>query len=141
MIKTKLTALCSVIGGLCAAFFGGWDNAIKLLVCLMIADYVTGLSVALVFRKSPHSKTGGPESKAGFKGLCRKGAIMCIVLIAYRLELVTGITYIREAVIYGFGANEMISLVENVGLMGVPVPKVVNKAIDLLKDKRDGKNE
>lgn len=135
MIKTKLITLCTIAGGISAALFGGWDNALKLLICLMAADYITGLIVALVFKNSPKTKNGGAESLAGFKGLCRKGAILCVVLIAYRLELATDITYIREAVIYGFAANELISLVENVGLMGVPMPSAVKKAIEILKQR------
>jgi toxin secretion/phage lysis holin len=137
MVRIKLVGVCGVIGGLTAALFGGWDNALKLLLCLMIADYITGLIVALVFKNSPKTVTGGAESKAGFKGLCRKGVILCLVLIGHRLELATGISYIREAVIYGFSANELISLVENAGLMGVPLPVAVTKAIDILKQRGD----
>ena len=137
MIKTKLITLCTIFGGISAALFGGWDNALKLLVCLMAADYITGLIVAIVFKNSPKTKGGGAESLVGFKGLCRKGVILCIVLISYRLELATGIEYIREAVIYGFSANEMISLVENAGLMGIPMPVAVTKAIEILKHRSE----
>ncbi len=133
MIKAKLITLCTLFGGVTAALFGGWDNALKLLICLMAADYITGLIVAVVFKNSPKTETGGAESKAGFKGLCRKGAMLCVVLIGYRLELATDISYIREAIIYGFSANEFISLVENIGLMGVPMPEGVTRAIDILK--------
>ena len=134
-MKTKLLTLCGIVGGMSAALFGGWSNTLKLLICLMATDYITGLIVALVFKNSPKTTTGGAESKAGFKGLCRKGAVLCVVLIGYRLELATGITYIREAIIFGFAANEMISLVENIGLMGVPLPVTVIKAIEILKQR------
>lgn len=141
MIKAKLYSMCAIVGGLTAALFGGWDNALKLLVFLMIADYITGLSVAIIFHKSPLTESGKPESKAGFKGLCRKGVILLIVLIGYRLELATGITYIRESIIYGFSANELISLVENANNMGVPIPNIINKAIAILKNKGDVEDE
>lgn len=132
-MRIKLIGFCTGVGGACAALFGGWDEALKLLVCLMIADYITGLIVALVFKNSPKTKGGGLASLEGFKGLCRKCAILCLVLIAYRLQVATGVAYIRQAVIYGFSANEMISLIENIGLMGVPLPSAVTKAIEILK--------
>jgi toxin secretion/phage lysis holin len=107
----------------------------------MIADYISGLAVALIFKKSPKTATGGAESKAGFKGLCRKGVVLCLVLIGYRLEMATGVSYIRSVIIYGFSANELISLVENAGLMGVPIPNSVTRAIDILKQRSDIKDE
>lgn len=132
-MRIKLITFCTGFGSVCAALFGGWDEAMKLLFCLMIADYITGMIVAVVFKNSPKTSGGGLASLEGFKGLCRKGAILCLVLIAYRLQVATGVAYIRQAVIYGFSANEMISLVENIGLMGVPLPSAITKAIEVLK--------
>ncbi len=141
MIKAKLITVCALWGGVSAVLFGGWDNALKLLVCLMAVDYITGMVVAVVFKNSPKTKSGGAESKVGFKGLCRKGAILCVVLIGYRLELATGVSYIRESIIYGFSMNELISLIENMGLMGVPMPEAVTRAIEILKTRGDNDNE
>lgn len=62
---------------------------------------------------------------------------LLFVLIAYRLDLVIGVNYIRDAVIIGFIANELISIVENAGLMGLPLPDAINKAIDVLTQKSD----
>lgn len=101
----------------------------------MAADYVTGLIVAGVFKKSPKTETGGLESKAGWKGLFRKGGTLLVVLIACRLDIELGTTYIRDAVIIAFIINEVVSLVENVGLMGVPIPKPILEGIDILKKK------
>ncbi|MFR4029870.1 MAG: phage holin family protein, partial [Coprococcus sp.] len=72
-------------------------------------------------------------------GLCRKGMSLLFVLIAYRLDLAIGSNYIRDAVIIGFIVNETISIVENAGLMGVPLPEVINKAIDILTSKSEEK--
>jgi toxin secretion/phage lysis holin len=140
MIKAKLTMLCSVLGGLCSVLLGGWDAPMKLLVSLMCVDYITGLVVAVVFKNSPKTENGCAESKAGFKGICRKGVMLCVVLIGYRLELAMGIGYIRDAVIYGFSVNEIISITENAGLMGMPMPTVLRNAIEILKQK-SGENE
>lgn len=131
-MKLKICTLVGVIGSAFVALFGGWDSSLVTLVILMCADYITGLIVAGVFHTSKKTDTGTLESRAGWKGLCRKGTILLFVLIAYRLDLVIGVNYIRQAVIIGFIANEVISLVENAGLMGVPLPSVITKAIDIL---------
>ena len=64
---------------------------------------------------------------------------LLFVLVAHRLDLAVGTVYIREGVIIGFMVNELISLVENAGLMGLPLPKIVTKAIDMLTEKSDVK--
>lgn len=125
------------VGGWLATLFGGWDTGLVTLVIMMAADYTSGLIVAGVFKKSKKSASGALESRAGFKGLCRKCVTLLFVLIAYRLDLMLGIAYIRNAVIIGFCANELISLVENAGLMGLPLPSAIVKAIDILKGKSE----
>ncbi|MEE1219715.1 MAG: phage holin family protein [Ruminococcus sp.] len=134
MKETICTAL-GVIGSFITTIFGGWDTGMITLIIFMTIDYITGLLVAGVFKKSKKSTSGGLESKAGWKGLCRKGVTLLIVLVAYRLDLLLTTTYIRDAVIIGFCVNELISLVENAGLMGLPMPNVITKAIDLLTEK------
>ena len=99
----------------------------------MAVDYITGLMVAGVFHKSPKSKNGALESRAGWKGLCRKGESLLVVLVACRLDGVMGSNFLRDMAVIGFIANETISIIENAGLMGVPVPKVLVEAVDVLK--------
>ena len=127
-----------LIGSLIASAFGGWDSALITLMIFMIIDYVSGLIVAGVFHASLKSESGTLESRAGWKGLCRKGMTLLFVLIAYRLDIAIGVDYIRNAVIIGFMANELISIVENAGLMGIPLPDAITKAIDVLTSKKDG---
>ena len=134
-MKNALCTTAGVVGSFVASLFGGWDTGIATLVLFMSIDFITGLVVAGVFKSSTKTETGALESKAGFKGLCRKGMTLFFVLIAYRIDLVIGTNYIRDAVIIGFIANETISIVENAGLMGVPLPGVLAKAIDVLKKK------
>lgn len=81
------------------------------------------------------------ESRAGWKGLCRKGVTLLVVLVACRLDLLTGANFIRDAVVIAFIANEAISILENAGLMGVPIPVVITRAIDVLKNKAEGGGE
>ena len=134
-MKETICTAFGVIGGVVAAAFGGWDAAMVTLVIVMAIDYGTGLIVAGVFHASKKSGTGALESRAGFKGLCRKGMTLLVVLIACRLDLLLDTNYIRDAAIIGFVANEVISIVENAGLMGIPLPAAITKAVDVLTSK------
>lgn len=132
-----LYSTIGAIGGFVAMAFGGWSDALITLIVFMALDYVTGLIVAGIFKKSKKSENGALESRAGFKGLCRKGVALMIVLVAVRLDIIMHTTYIKDAVIIAFVANESISIIENAGLMGVPVPGVIAKAIDILRKDSD----
>lgn len=134
-MKTTICTWIGITGSFIAGLLGGWSSGMTtLLICMMI-DYMTGLVIAGVFKRSPKSENGALESRAGFKGLCRKGMVLLFVLIAYRLDVTFGTEYIKDAVVIGFISNELISIVENAGIMGVPVPKRLRQAIDMLKDK------
>jgi toxin secretion/phage lysis holin len=134
-MKNILCTTAGLVGSFIASLFGGWDTGIATLVLFMGIDFFSGLAVAGIFKNSTKTETGALESRAGFKGLCRKCMTLLFVLIAYRLDLAIGTNYIRDAVIIGFMANELISIVENAGLMGLPLPGVLTKAIDVLKKK------
>lgn len=138
-MKQGICSIMGVIGSAIAGAFGGWDAGMMTLLIFMAADYISGLVVAGVFKSSAKSSTGGLESKAGWKGLCRKCMTLVFVLVAYRIDVIIGTSYIRDAVIIAFIANELISLVENAGLMGLPLPGVIVKAIDILQKKSKSK--
>ena len=137
MKKQIICTAAGDVGGFIASAFGGFDAAMITLLIFMTADYITGLLVAGVFHDSPKSETGALESKAGFKGLVRKGMTLLFVLIACRLDMILGVNYIRDAVCIAFIVNELISIVENGGLMGVPIPEPIMDAIEVLKKKGD----
>lgn len=138
MTKNILISIVGIIGSAIASAFGGWTTGLTTLVIFMAIDYITGLIVAGVFHKSTKTETGTLESRAGFKGLCRKGAMLLIVLVAYRLDLAVGTAYIKDAVIIAFIANEAISIIENAGLMGVPMNDTLKNAIDILQKNGSG---
>jgi len=140
-MKETICGTIGIIGSFIVAEFGGWNTALATLIIFMIVDYVSGLMIAGVFKNSSKTETGALESGAGWKGLCKKCMTLVFVLIAYRLDVVIGTNYIRNTVIIGFIANELISLVENAGLMGVPIPEVIVKAIDVLQKKTDTESE
>jgi len=137
-MKETICSILGIIGSGIACLLGGWDMALQTLVLFMAIDYITGLIVAGVFKKSKKTDTGALQSGAGFKGLCKKGMTLFIVLIATRLDLMIGSNFIRNAVVIGYIANESISIVENAGLMGLPVGKVLTNAIDVLQKKEEG---
>lgn len=134
-MKNAFITTIGIIGSLIASLFGGWTASLTTLLIFMGIDYLTGLIVAGVFHNSPKTETGALESRAGFKGLIRKFMILLFVLIGYRLDVAVGTTYIRDAVCIAFIANELLSIVENAGLMGIPIPAVITNAIDILKKK------
>lgn len=132
-MKEIVCTVCGVIGGLIARAFGGWDSALTTLIIFMVIDYVTGMIVAGVFHRSEKTENGALESRAGWKGLCRKGVTMLVVLVACRLDMVVGSTFIKDTTVIAFIANETISIIENAALMGVPIPPPMTQAIDILR--------
>lgn len=132
-LKQKISGAIGIIGGAVASLFGGWDSGLGALVVCMSVDYGMGLMVAGIFHASPKSPGGGLNSVAGWRGLTRKIVTLLMVLVGNQMDLVLGVQYIRDAVIIGFCANECISILENAGLMGMPVPQIFQDAIDLLR--------
>lgn len=127
---------CTMLGlfgsTLCWAF-GGWDAALTALVICMAVDYVSGSLVALVFHNSRKSETGSYNSAYGLKGLCKKCMMLLFVVVAVQADNLTGGDFIRDAVCIGFCTNEILSIVENLGLAGIPMPQAVVKALEQLQ--------
>lgn len=135
-MKTTILSITSAIGGAMTTYlFGGWNTATITLFIFMIIDYFTGVLDALIFKNSPKTETGGLSSKVGFKGICKKLMIILYLLIAYRLDLTVGSSYIKDSVCIFFICNELISITENATLMGFPTPSFITSAIDILKQK------
>lgn len=135
--KNVLFTVGGLFGGVIAMAFGGWSEGLTTLVILMVMDYLTGLVVAGLFQASKKTESGGLGSKAGWKGLARKALTLVLVVALHRVDVAFGIDYLMNAAIVGFALNELISLVENAGLMGLPMPKAITKAIDVLTAKAD----
>ncbi len=140
-IKITVCTLLGAVGGFIVNCFGGWTDDMITLLIFMGIDFVMGLVLAGVFHKSDKSASGSLESRAGWKGLCRKCVTLLFVLIAHRLDISLGTNYIRTTTIIAFIVNETISIVENAGLMGVPLPNIIIKAIEILKNKSEHEGE
>lgn len=134
-MRETICTVLGIIGGAFTAAFGGWNAALTTLVFFLSLDYFTGLLVAGVFRRSPKTKTGGLQSKIGWKGLVKKVMVLLLVLAAARMDVALHTDYLRNTVCIGFTCNELISILENAGLMGIPLPAVLTNAVDLLMQK------
>ena len=140
-MKSGIITAFGAVGAVIITMCGGWSSAIVTLMIFMCIDYLSGLICAGVFHKSNKTASGALESRAGLKGICRKAMMLFIVLIVCRLDLVVGTTYIKDAAVIALIVNETISIVENMGLMGVPIPLAVTKAIDILNKKENNDTE
>ena len=139
--KGEILGGIGIIGSAIAELYGGWTQGMTTLVILMIIDYIMGILVAGVFGASKKTEDGKLESRAGWKGLVRKGVTLLIVLVATRIDLMLESNFVRDAAVIGFAANELLSIVENAGLMGIPMPAVVINAIEVLQKKAKENNE
>ena len=133
-MKGSICTVIGAIGGGIAALFGGWDSALVTLIIFMGIDFATGM-ITGAMGKSEHSKTGKLNSKAGWVGLAKKFCILLMVVVAVRMDILIGTTYIRDATCIGFCVNELLSIVENTSLLGIPYPPAIKKAIEVLQKK------
>lgn len=133
-MKETFCLIAGVVGGFIAAIFGGWDSALVTLIVFMGVDFFTGVVTAAMGR-SKHTDSGGLSSKAGWIGLAKKVCTLLLIAVAVRMDILLGTTYIRDAVCISFCLNELLSIVENTSLMGVPFPPAIKKAIDVLQTK------
>ncbi len=133
----------SLFGTAVAALFGGWDGDMTTLAIFIAIDYLTGIILAAIFKRSTKTETGKLDSRAGLKGLFRKAGMFVMVIIASNLDELCGMGgVLRTGTIFALIANESLSIIENLGLMGIPLPGVLTAAIERLheKDKEDTDN-
>lgn len=114
---------------------GGWTEDLATLLIFMGIDFVMGLLIAAIWKRSGKSESGALNSISAWKGLCRKGCSLLVVIVAYRLDVTLGVNYIKTAVVIAFIANEGISIVENYGIMGGPMPEVLKRGFEVLQAK------
>ncbi len=137
-MKSLIITVIGTIGSFVVnELLGGWTEDLKTLILMMGIDLVLGFLIAAVWKKSTKSESGALNSISAWKGLCRKGGSLLVVMVAYRLDVTLATNYIKTAVVIAFIANEGLSIVENLGIMGVPLPKVLKKAIEVLQTKAE----
>lgn len=134
----KKDIFCTVLGIAATAgtkLFGGWTPTLNIVLIMMGIDLFAGFMVAAVFNNSPKSENGAADSKAMFKGICKKIMMICLLAVAHQINIALGVDYIMLATTYGFIANEALSIVENAGLMGIIKSEVLTNAINILKSR------
>ncbi len=130
----------AALAGAIASFFTGLPPIVWVLLAVMTIDYITGILCAMM-NKSTKTPNGGLSSSAAFKGLIKKGIILLIVLLAALLDRVismsAGITFeaVAGATCLWFIASEGMSIVENAANMGIPIPAVLRRVLEIMKEK------
>lgn len=141
-VKNGVLAMLAVVGSAVSSAFGGWDGFLQILIAMMVCDYITGILVAGVWKRSGKTKNGALSSSVGFKGIVKKCMILMLVWLAVMMDNAMGVHVTRTAVCLFFIGNEGLSLLENIGLMGVPYPAFLRNALEQLKQRGDeGKEE
>ena len=118
----------AAFGGAIAGAMGGWDATLKVLVVMMVVDYVSGL-MAAAMGKSDKTEYGGLSSRAGFVGLGKKGLMLAVVWMATMLDGAMGTAMCRDAACWFYIANEGISVLENLDHVGVPFPEKIKELL------------
>lgn len=133
------SAVCAVagaVGGAIASGLGGWDKGLIVLIVMMGIDYLTGLFVAIA-GKSPKTESGKLSSRAGFRGIIKKAAMLLMVAAMHLIDWLLGVQYLRDAVIIALVTNELISFTENYSLLGLPLPEPVVNVIEVLSKRNE----
>ena len=139
-MKETICLVIGAIGGFIASLFGGWDSALVTLIIFMAIDFSTGMITAAMGR-SKHTDSGRLSSKAGWIGLAKKCCILMLIIVAVRLDILLNTNYVRDAVCIGFCTNEVLSIIENTSLMGIPYPLVLKNAIEVLQKQAGRKDD
>lgn len=130
-LKITLNMILAGLGTVMSALIGEWNNIINILVILMITDYVTGLMKGL--------KNKEISSEIGHRGLLKKAAIFIVIVLAHQMDLATGgeNPVFRGMTIYFYIANEGISIIENIGVLGVPLPSFIVRVLKKMKEEHN----
>ncbi|MGM1048411.1 MAG: phage holin family protein [Bacillota bacterium] len=128
----RLDLFIKWLGAICTSaatyFFGGWSGVLGVLLVFVIIDFVTGCAAA--------GASGELKSKIGMIGIARKVFIFAMVAVGHLVDGVLGDSHLfRDTVAYFYIANELLSIIENGGRLGAPIPPVIQQAVEVLKGK------
>ncbi len=141
MMKYKYSALFIVgtLGSFFSYLFGGFDSLMIALIVLMSIDFLSGLLLAVVFKKSKKTESGRLSSAAGIKGLSKKIFILFLIAMSQQLDIILTTLFIRDGAIIAFISMEGVSILENSTLAGLKVPTVIKNVLEVLN--KDGKQD
>jgi len=122
----------AALGAVLSYLYGGWNALLGVLLAFVVADYLTGVAAAAV--------EGKLNSAIGFKGIAKKVGVFLVVAVAHLADTVLGDqSLIMDAAIFWYLANELLSITENAGRIGVPIPPVIARAVEVLRGKGEAK--
>lgn len=130
---TGIKAAFAILGGAITAVLGGWDLALQVLALFVVLDYLVGLIAAWTEKSL--------DSRVGFRGIAKKILLFVPIAICYALDQVLGQEILRSLAIFFYIANEGLSIIENLGRAGVPVPAALGDALEQMKRKGEGADE
>lgn len=132
---TTIQLVFAAVGGWLGWFLGGCDGLLFALVAFVVIDYITGIMCAVVDKKL--------SSAVGFKGIFKKVLIFALVGVGHILDtrVIGAGSVLRTAVIFFYLSNEGISLLENAGHLGLPIPKKLKSILEQLHDRSEKEDE
>jgi toxin secretion/phage lysis holin len=129
-VENWFKPVVAVSGAAASYLFGGWSSLLSILLTFVVFDYVTGFVAA--------AKEGKLNSEVGAWGIAKKVGVFAIVAAAHLVDTALGDAHLfRDAAIFFFLANELLSVIENAGRIGVPIPPVMQRAVEVLRGKGD----
>ena len=129
-MKDTLWSSLSVLGAAIANLLGGWDKALEIMLIVIVIDYITGVGAAI--------KTKTLRSSTGYEGILKKGSMFLIVILAAQMDRIAGDGNVfRTCTAIFFTANDALSILENVGEMGVKLPHFMKDTLLKLRDEND----
>ncbi|MDD4469068.1 MAG: phage holin family protein [Bacilli bacterium] len=140
-VKNIIIMIFGSIGSLLSFLLGGFDSVMIALLIFMVIDFLSGLILAIVFKKSKKTESGRLSSQAGILGLTKKIFILFLVAVSTQLDIILGTTFIRDGTVIGFISMEGISIVENASLAGLPIPRVIKNALEIISKKEKDKDK
>lgn len=122
----RIHYLGAILGGIGGFLFGSWDLPLQILLVAIVLDYISGMLKAFYL--------GEVSSRTGYKGLIKKVGILFTIVVANLTDLILGLTIFRSAICMFFVMNELISVLENIALLGVPIPEFLSSKLIQTKD-------
>lgn len=132
---TTVQVLFAAVGGWLGWFLGGCDGLLYALLAFVVLDYITGVMCAVVDKKL--------SSEIGFKGIFKKVLIFALVGIGHILDtqVIGAGSVLRTAVIFFYLSNEGVSLIENAGHLGLPIPAKLKAVLEQLHDRAEKEDD
>ena len=140
-VKNIIIMIFGPIGSLLSFLLGGFDSVMIALLIFMVIDFLSGLILAIVFKKSKKTESGRLSSQAGILGLTKKIFILFLVAVSTQLDIILGTTFIRDGTVIGVITMEGISIIENASLAGLPIPRVIKNALEIISKKEKDKDK